>query len=170
MFRHFHSIASSSFHRINPWSKHCIGGWFGQILFLSAVFIVFHSKKQSSLIFVSRSIRPLWLQGLYLRTLFLGSKCWMHPRHIHPMGNLGPNWKRGCLLEVFSWTLFLNTIRRTLSPRTSWTYSFILPYLSEMMFADISLDCEVSQRPLCGISSGFRDTFLSCFPIHDGWW
>ena len=95
-FRHFRYSATSSFDRIYPWSKHCIGGWFGQILFLSAVFIVFHSQKQSTLIFVSRSIRPLWLQGLYLRTLFLGSKCWMHPRHIHPMGNLGPNWKRGC--------------------------------------------------------------------------
>ena len=41
-------------------------------------------------------------------------------------------------------------IRRALSPRNSWTFSFRLPYLSEMMFVDISLDCVVSQRPLCG--------------------
>ena len=43
-FRHFCSIATSSFDGIYPWSKHCIGGWFGQILFLSAVLIVFHSR------------------------------------------------------------------------------------------------------------------------------
>ena len=76
------------------------------------MFIVFHSQKQSTLIFVSQSIRTLWLQVLYLRTLFLGSKCWMHPRHIHPMGNLGPNWKRGCYLEVCSYTLFFNTNKK----------------------------------------------------------
>ena len=28
------------------------------------------------------------------RTLFLGSKCCMLPRHIYPMGNLGPNETR----------------------------------------------------------------------------
>ena len=39
---------------------------------------------------VPRSIRPMWFQGLYLRTYFLGFKCWMLTRHIHPMGNLGP--------------------------------------------------------------------------------
>ena len=30
------------------------------------------------------------------------------------------------------------------------TFSFILPYLSELMFVDNSLDSVVSQRPLCG--------------------
>ena len=43
-FRHFRSIATSSFAMIYPWSKHCIGGWYGQILFLCAVLIVFHSR------------------------------------------------------------------------------------------------------------------------------
>ena len=43
-FRHFRSIATSRFDGIYRWSKHCIGGWFGQILFLSAVLIVFHSR------------------------------------------------------------------------------------------------------------------------------
>ena len=42
-FRHFRSISTSSTDRIYPWSIHCIGGWFGQILFLSAVLIEFHS-------------------------------------------------------------------------------------------------------------------------------
>ena len=54
----------------------------------------------------------MWLQGLYLHTLFLGSKCWILPWHIHPMGNLGPNWNRGCYLEVFSWTLLFNTNKK----------------------------------------------------------
>ena len=90
------------------------------------------------------------LQGLYHRSLFIVSKCWIFARHIHPMGNLGSNWKRGCYLEVLSWTSSLIPIRRALCPRNSWTFSFILPYLSEMMFVDISLDCVVSQRPLCG--------------------
>ena len=89
-FRHFRSIATSSFDRIYPWRKHCIGGWLGQIWFLSAVQIVIHSRKESTLIFVPPSIRPIWLQGLYLRNLFLFSKCWILPRHIHPMGNLCP--------------------------------------------------------------------------------
>ena len=47
---------------------------FGQILFLSAAFVVFHSRYKSTLITVPPSIRPMWLQGLYPLTLFLGSK------------------------------------------------------------------------------------------------
>ena len=43
-FGPFRSIATSSFNGIYPWSKHCIGSWFGQILFLSVVFIVFLSQ------------------------------------------------------------------------------------------------------------------------------
>ena len=93
-FRHFRSIFTSSFDTIYPWSKHCIGGWFGQILFLRAVFIVFLSQWQSNQIFDPRSIRPLWLPGHYLRTLFLGPKCWILRSHIHPMGNLGPKETR----------------------------------------------------------------------------
>ena len=65
----------------------------GKILFLSAVFVRFHSRLQSNLIPVPPSIRPTWLQGLYLHTLFLGSKCWILPMPIHPMWNLGPQWK-----------------------------------------------------------------------------
>ena len=44
--------------------------------------------------FCPRTIRPMWLQGLYLHILFLVSKCWMLPRHIYPMGNLGPKEMR----------------------------------------------------------------------------
>ena len=45
-----------------------------QIVFLSAAFVVFHSRYKSTLITVPPSIRPMWLQGLYPPTLFLGSK------------------------------------------------------------------------------------------------
>ena len=54
-----------------------------------------------------------------------------------------------------SWRCFpgrssLIPIRRALCPRISRTFSFIPTYLSEMIFVDTSLDCVVSQRPLCG--------------------
>ena len=109
------------------------------------------------------------IQGLYLRTLFLGTMCWMLPRHIPPMGNLGPK-----VNAVVSWRYYpgrssLIPIRRGLGPRNSWSFSFILPYLSEMMFVDNSLDCVVSQRPLWGILVRLPWTFPSCFPIHEGW-
>ena len=64
---------------------------FGRILFLSAVFVAFHLRYQSTLIPVPPSIRPMILQGLNPHTLFLGPKCWIIPRTIHPMWNQGPN-------------------------------------------------------------------------------
>ena len=63
---------------------------FVRIVFLSAVFIVFHSQYQSTLIPVPPSIRPSALQGLSPHTLFLGSKGWILPRPLHPMWNRGP--------------------------------------------------------------------------------
>ena len=69
---------------------------FGQIFFLSAVFVVFNSRYQSTLVPVPPSIRPRWLQGLYPHILFLGSMCWILPRPIHPMWNQGPQWKGWC--------------------------------------------------------------------------
>ena len=63
---------------------------FGLIMFLSAVFAFFHSWYQSTLILVPTSIRTKSLQGLYLDTMFLRSKCWILPRPIQPMWNLRP--------------------------------------------------------------------------------
>ena len=63
---------------------------FGRIVFLSAVFVVFHSRYPSTLIPVPPSIRPTCLQGLSPHTLFLGSKGWILPRPIHPIWNRGP--------------------------------------------------------------------------------
>ena len=98
--------------------------------------------------FLPLSIRPLWLQGLYLRTLFLGSKCWILARHNHPMGDLVPKGNSYDRWKCYPGRSSLIPIRSALRPRTSWTYSFILPYLSEMMFIDISLDWVLSQRRL----------------------
>ena len=92
----------------------------------------------------------MWLQVLYLRTLFLASKCWMLPRLIHPKGNLVPKGHSYDSWRCYPGRSSLIPIRRALSPRNSWTFSFILTYLSEMIFVDTSLDCVVSQRPLCG--------------------
>ena len=70
---------------------------------------------------------------------------------------------------VVSWRCYpgrssLIPIRRALCPRNSWTLSFILPYLSEAMFVDISLDCVVSQRPLCGTLVSLPWTLSLMFP------
>ena len=74
-----------------PGSKHFVGSGFYRIVFLkSAVFIVFHSRYQSTLIPVPPSIRPSLLQGLSPHTLFLGSKGWILPRPLHPLWNRGP--------------------------------------------------------------------------------
>ena len=92
----------------------------------------------------------MWLQGLYLHTLFLGSKCWILPWHIHPMGNLGPNWNRGCYLEVFSWTLLFNTNKKGAVSSNFLNFFIYTPLFKWDDVVDISVDCQLSQRPLCG--------------------
>ena len=106
----------------------------------------------------------MWLQGLYLRTLFLGSKCWMLPRLIHPIGNLVHKGNSYDRWRCYPGRSSLIPIRRALSPRYSWTFSFIIPYLSELMFVDNSLDCVVSQRPRCGILVRLPWTVSLMFP------
>ena len=63
---------------------------FGRIVFLSAGFVVFHSRYRSTLIPIPPSIRPSCLQGLSPHTLFLGSKGWILPSPLHLMWNRGP--------------------------------------------------------------------------------
>ena len=65
---------------------------------------------------------------------------------------------------MFSWTLFSNTNKKGAESSNSWTFSFRLPYLSEMMFVDISVDCVVSQRPLCGTLVRLPWTLSLMFP------
>ena len=88
----FRSIATSIFDRICRGSKHFLEAAVGQIVFLSVLFVLFHSRYLSTLIPLLISIRPMWLQVLYPPTLFLRSKCWILPMPIHPMWNLGPQW------------------------------------------------------------------------------
>ena len=84
----------------------------GRIVFLSAVFVVFPSWYQSTLITVPPSIRPSLLQEFSPHTLFLGSKGWILPRPLHPMWNRGPQRKGCCSLEVFSSTLCFITNKK----------------------------------------------------------
>ena len=100
---------------------------FGQILFLSAVFVEFHSPNQGTLIPVPPSISPMGLQGLYPASLFLGTKCSIPHRPIHPMGNRVPNEKADVSWMCFPGSSGVSPIRRVLSPRNSWTFSFMLP-------------------------------------------
>ena len=65
------------------------------------------------------------------------------------MGNLGPKEMRMLAGGVIL-TLFFNSNKKGVSPRNSSTFSIRLPYLSEMMFVDISLDSVMSEIPLCG--------------------
>ena len=101
----FHCICTSSYDRIYTGSKYFDGYGFWTNFVFQSVFVMFHSRYQSTLIPLPPSIRPMWLQGLYLHILFLVSKCWMIPRHIYPMGNLGRKETRmlagGVILDVF---------------------------------------------------------------------
>ena len=106
----------------------------------------------------------MWLQGLYLRNLFLCSKCWILPRHIHPMGNLGPNWKCGCYLELFSWTLFINTNKK--GAESSNILNFFI-YTPLFKWDDVHWyfpGFELSQRALCGTLVRLPWTLSLLFP------
>ena len=51
---------------------------------------------------------------------------------------------------MFSRTLWFITKKKGAESSKFLTFLYTLPYLSEMMFVDIALDCVVSQRTLCG--------------------
>ena len=73
-----------------------------------------------------------------------------------------------------SWRYFpgrssLIPIWRALSPRKSWTFSFMLPYTRDMVFFEISLDRIVSQRPLCGTLIWLSWPHTLTFPNDEGW-
>ena len=71
--------------------------------------------------------KQMWLQGFYLRTLLLGSKCWILTRHIHPMGIWFPIENSDVSWKSFPGRSSLIPIRRALIAWTSWTLSFIFP-------------------------------------------
>ena len=123
----FRSIATTSFERIYPGSKHFVWSGFFQIVFLSALFVGFHSPYQSTLIPVPPSISLMALQGLYPASLIIGPKCSMPPRPIHPLGNRVPNEKADVNWMCFPGSSGASPSRRALSPQNSWTFSFMLP-------------------------------------------
>ena len=137
---------------------------FCQILFLCAVLVGFHSLYQSTLILVPHSIRPMWPDGLYPDTLFLGTKCWILPRPIHPKEIEVRNEKDDVSRRCFPGRSGLLAIRRGLSPRNSRTFSFMIPYSWEMIFFDISLDCVEPQRPQCDTLVRLPRQFSLMFP------
>ena len=80
-----------------------------------------------------------------------------------------PNVEFGSQKSDVSWRCFpgcasLLPIRRALSPRNYWTFSFMQTYSWDMMLVDISLDCVVSQRPLYGTLVGFLRTLSLLCP------
>ena len=58
--------------------------------------------------------------------------------------------KSCCSLEVFSWTLCFVTNEKGAASSKILNLFIHARLLTEMMIVDISLDCVVSQRPLCG--------------------
>ena len=107
----FRYIATTSFDRIYPGSKHFVWSGFFQIVFLSALFVGFHSPYQSTLIPVPPSISLMALQGLYPASLIIGPKCSMPPRPIS-IGKSCDPWKGWCKLDVFSWKLWCITNKK----------------------------------------------------------
>ena len=91
----------------------------------------------------------MWLQGLFIRTLFLGTKCWILPRHIHPMGNLGPRGTR-MLAEVLSWMLFFNTNKNGAEPSKFLNFFIYTPLFKWDDIRWYFPGLCGSQRPLCG--------------------
>ena len=77
----------------------------------------------------------------------------LDPRGPGPYTQCGigvPSKKAAVRWSCFPGLSALLPMRRALSGRKSWTFSFMLPYTREMMIVDNSLDCVVSQRPHCG--------------------
>ena len=91
----------------------------GRIFFLSAVFVVFHSRYQSTLIPVPPSMRPTRLQGVSPHTLFLGSKGWILPMTLHLMWNMGLQGKGCSPWSCFPGRSALSPMRSALSARKS---------------------------------------------------
>ena len=91
----------------------------GQIFFLSAGFVVFHSRYQSTLIPVPPSIRPSRIQGLSPHTLFLGSNAGSSPGPYTQNGTGVPSEKAAVRWICLPGRSALLPMRRALSPRKS---------------------------------------------------
>ena len=164
MFWPFRSTATSSFDRIYPGSKHFVGSgcWPNCVsqccLLLVSLTVPKHLDSCSTFHKADVTSRALF------SPLFLGFRCWLPLRPIHPMCNRSPQWKCWCYLEVFSWTLcFITKKKRAESSKI--LNLFIQAPLRELMIIDISLYWVVSQRPLYGTLVRLPRTISLLFPF-----
>ena len=104
-FGPFRSITASSFDSITPGNKHFVGRGFWPNC-------VSHSCLRRVSLTVPKPLdscstfhKAVVSSRASSHTLFLGSKGWILPRHLHTVLNRGPQLKDCCSLKVFSWTL-----------------------------------------------------------------
>ena len=141
---------------------------FGRIVFLRAVFIVFHSWYKSTLIPVPPSIGLCDFKGFILTHCFLVLRDESSPGPYTQCGIGVPSEIAAVRWSCFAGRSALLPMRRALSPRKSGTFSFMLPYSRDVMFVYISLDCVGSLIPLWGTLVSPPRPISSCFPIHEG--
>ena len=110
----------------------------------------------------------MWFKGFILTLYFLILCAGTFPGPYSQCGNRVPFEKADVSLRCFPACSCLLPKRKALSPRNSWTFSYMLPYTWEMMFVGISLDCVVSQRPLCGTLFRLPWTLSLMFPYSRG--
>ena len=167
-FGPFRSIATSSFDRIYPGRKHFVGSscWTN--------YVSPHCVRRVSLTLTkhldacSTSIRLMWPQELSPHTLYLGL-CARSFQDPYTQSGFGvPSAKADVHWRYFPARSDLFPRRTVLSPRKYWTFSFMHPFSQEMMFVDNSLDCVVSQRPLCSTLVRFPWPLSLTFPYS--WW
>ena len=164
------SIATTSFDRIYPGSKYFFGSGFWPN-FVSQCGV----RRVSIRVWKQRdscppSKRPMWCQGLYPHTFFLGPKRWTLPRPLHPMWNRGPQWKRSCMLDVFSWTPWFITNKKGVE---SSKFLIIFIHAPLLMRADarwyVPGLCGVPDTTIWHSRQAFTNTFppVSLFTMDD---
>ena len=164
MFIAFSFHCHHQFWLIYPGRKHFVGSGFCQISFLSAVFIRFYSRSQSTMIPIPPIISPMWLQGLYPHPLFLGQSAGFFQGPYTQSGISVPIKQTDVSLRYFPVCSGWLSISRALNHRNARSFSFMLPYSWEMILVDISLDCVVSQTPQCGTLVRLLWPFSLMFP------
>ena len=97
-FMPFHSIASSSFDRISPGSKHFVGSRCWPNCVSQCCVRRFSLTVPTHLDSSSTFHKADSFQDLYPHNLFLDSKCWNLPRPVHSMWNRCPRRKGCCSL------------------------------------------------------------------------
>ena len=142
---------------------------FGQILFLSVLFVEFHSPNQGTLIPVPPSISPMGLQGLYPASLFLA---------LSARSLTGPytQWEIVCPMKrlMYPGCVFLEALVYH-QLEGCWVLEIPGPFHSCSLNHEIWCSLIFPWIVWClwhhymALSSGFREHLPSCFPIHQRW-